>query len=268
QIAEIAAGLDYLHSLYIVHGDIKGVNILVDESLQCRLADFGLAAATGESLNTTSSSSGAIKGSLRWMAPEIYTSLQNKPESDRRSRDVYAFACTIYEIMTGQPPFHELLEVALIYHIMVLKIRPERPINVWCPDNLWNLVERCWADDPKQRPRAVQLHAYLKKLLHLRDTGSKSGSTMFLDGMYTEQVATNDTVEADFTPTPPSTPLRQPTENESLAASTHALDSSVLEATSSTNRVPEGELRNPDLKRTYSGNSVKVRQVCAVTVFR
>ncbi|ESK88480.1 serine threonine-protein kinase nrc-2 [Moniliophthora roreri MCA 2997] len=258
-IAEIAAGLDYLHSLYIVHGDIKGVNILVDESLQCRLADFGLAAATGESLNTTSNS-GAIKGSLRWMAPEIYTSTQNESESDKRSRDVYAYACTIYEIMTGRPPFHHLLEVALIYHIMVLKMRPERPIDAWCPDNLWNLVERCWADDPKQRPRTVHLHAYLKKLLHLRDTGNENGSAMFLDDMYTEQVATtNDTVGADFTPSPPS-PLRRATKNESLTAPTHALDSSVLEAVSDTNRVPEEELRKPDLKRTYSGNSVKIRQ--------
>ncbi|KAI3601258.1 hypothetical protein WG66_013258 [Moniliophthora roreri] len=201
---EIAAGLQYLHSLGIVHGDIKGVNILVDNNLQCCLADFGLAAAATESQNITSAS-GAIKGSLRWLAPEVYMSVQNGPEKDKCPRDVYAFACTIYEIMTGQPPFHDLLEAALIYHVLMLKARPERPTDVWCPDNVWNLVERCWAEDPQQRPRTEQVHAFLKELMSLRNVGNNAESGIVL----VEQVAkTRDTLdypvadEVDTTPTP------------------------------------------------------------------
>ncbi|EEB94877.1 hypothetical protein MPER_06241 [Moniliophthora perniciosa FA553] len=57
----------------ITHGDIKGANILVDDHLHCRLADFGLAAGAGETQIMHTTTSGGVKGSLRWMAPEIYT---------------------------------------------------------------------------------------------------------------------------------------------------------------------------------------------------
>ncbi|KAK7041456.1 hypothetical protein VNI00_009322 [Paramarasmius palmivorus] len=179
-ICEISAGLEYLHSVEVVHGDIKGVNILVDDTFQCRLADFGLAAATSDTQITTSNS-GTIKGSLRWMAPEVFMGVQSGTERNKYPRDVYSYACTVYEIMTEQPPFHGLLEAALIYHLMVLKARPERPVDGWCPDNVWNLVERSWAEDPQQRPRSDQVHTYLKELLRIRDSGDISKPELVLE---------------------------------------------------------------------------------------
>ncbi|KAF9262807.1 kinase-like protein [Marasmius fiardii PR-910] len=104
-IQEIAAGLRYLHSRSpkIVHGDIRGANILVDEDFSCRLADFGLSMeASGTTLIETST--GGMKGSVRWMAPEGFeTSTERDSKEDRSSRDIYAYACTIFEIMTGRP---------------------------------------------------------------------------------------------------------------------------------------------------------------------
>ncbi|KAK7041455.1 serine/threonine protein kinase, AGC [Paramarasmius palmivorus] len=175
-ISEISAGLEYLHSLNIVHGDIKGVNILVDDKSQCRLADFGLAAATGESHNTTSS--GGLRGTIRWLAPEVFA---NTPTKDKRPRDIYAYACTIYEIMALRPPFYDLVEPAVLLQVVVLKKRPERPIDAWCPDNIWDLVERCWAEETEQRLQAEHVHAYLEKLLKLREMGNVGASELLFE---------------------------------------------------------------------------------------
>ncbi|KAL0571100.1 hypothetical protein V5O48_010856 [Marasmius crinis-equi] len=171
-VYEIACGLKYLHSLSpsIVHGDIKGANILVDEYFRCRLADFGLADAAAETTMIHATPSGVIKGSIRWMAPEMYAfttgmNVENKPKQDRLPQDIYAFACTVLEIMTGKPPFHDLIDPAVMYQVSVCHIRPKRPLRGWCPDHIWNLVELCWHEDPATRPRAKALQSYLQNLL-------------------------------------------------------------------------------------------------------
>ncbi|KAJ8083461.1 hypothetical protein PM082_009335 [Marasmius tenuissimus] len=85
-IKEIAAGLEYLHSRspVIVHGDIRGANILVDEGFNCCLADFGLSREALTGTTTFESSTGGMKGSLRWMAPEGFLlSASNNLREDR-----------------------------------------------------------------------------------------------------------------------------------------------------------------------------------------
>ncbi|THV05931.1 kinase-like protein, partial [Dendrothele bispora CBS 962.96] len=71
-ISEIAAGLNYLHNLSrpIVHGDIRGANILVNLDSRCCLADFGLSLATETTQGFTTTSDG-VKGCARWLAPEL-----------------------------------------------------------------------------------------------------------------------------------------------------------------------------------------------------
>ncbi|KAF9259561.1 kinase-like protein [Marasmius fiardii PR-910] len=170
-ICEIMAGLEYLHSFSppIVHGDIKGDNILVSEDHRCVLADFGLATTSTETRSMKHTTSGVIRGSIRWMAPELYVGTDgasNDKKEDKTPRDTYAFACTVLEIMTGKPPFSNLtLDAAVIYQVSVRRIRPERPAEGWCPDHIWKLVELCWDEDPLKRPRAKALHSYLESLV-------------------------------------------------------------------------------------------------------
>ncbi|KAG7094582.1 hypothetical protein E1B28_005408 [Marasmius oreades] len=170
-ICEIMAGLEYLHTLSppIAHGDIKGANILVDEEHHCRLADFGLAAISAETMTMIHTTTGVIKGSIRWMAPELYAfatgTVEKNAKEDRTPRDIYAFACTVLEMLTGKPPFSNLIDAAVIYQVSVRRIRPERPSEGWCPNHIWNLVESCWDEDPLKRPRAKALHMYLQQLM-------------------------------------------------------------------------------------------------------
>ena len=90
QIQEAAAGIAYLHRSGIVHGDIKGANILVSDDVHSLLCDFGLAR---EQQNNTSTEMQGI-GTVRWQSPELLRSGAGKTFKS----DIWAFAMTIYEV--------------------------------------------------------------------------------------------------------------------------------------------------------------------------
>ncbi|THU92119.1 kinase-like protein, partial [Dendrothele bispora CBS 962.96] len=143
-IREIAEGLSYLHGLDppIVHGDIKGSNVLISDDFHCCLADFGLSFIETQSNNT--SSSAHIHGSVRWLAPELMNPDIVPTETGcSKTRDIYAFGCTVVEVLTGRPPFPEY-KMDLHVMIQVLKgNRPPRPRE--CFEELWTLIQRCWS---------------------------------------------------------------------------------------------------------------------------
>ncbi|KAL0069377.1 hypothetical protein AAF712_003397 [Marasmius tenuissimus] len=200
KILDISAGMAYLHECEIVHGDIKGANVLVNEAGRALLADFGLAITVAESTTRAKPSTSEMKGSIRWMAPELFRSSNGiratmgggKDRTYKFSRDVYAFACTVLEVrplfyshawlayelveqvITGKPPFAELTDLTVMYEVMVNNARPSRPspANDWCPDNVWALNQRCWAQRSQDRPKASEVHGFLSRLVSLRDSGA------------------------------------------------------------------------------------------------
>ncbi|MGA2601968.1 MAG: serine/threonine-protein kinase, partial [Bryobacteraceae bacterium] len=97
---QLAAGIDAAHAAGVIHRDLKPSNvILVDESGGPRavITDFGLARQTsGQSVTQLS---GAVAGTLRYMAPE-----QIEGRADQRS-DLYTLAIILYELVTGELPF-------------------------------------------------------------------------------------------------------------------------------------------------------------------
>ncbi|KAJ3932141.1 MAG: kinase-like domain-containing protein [Lentinula lateritia] len=128
-ISQVANGLQYLHGLDppIIHGDIRGANILVMDDFNCCLADFGLALVTeSPSLHEKSLN---LRGSVRWMSPEIldpklFHLIQPK------SRDIYAFGCTVVEILSGKVPFQDIkYDVAVISQVL-RGCRPEIPASL------------------------------------------------------------------------------------------------------------------------------------------
>ncbi|KAL0570916.1 hypothetical protein V5O48_011042 [Marasmius crinis-equi] len=142
--------------------EIIAANVLVAPDHTCRLADFGLARIAYESTMIETTTSGARNGSLRWMAPELFVipevSSGIVSSKDSAPCDIYAYGCTVLEIITGKPPFSELTEAQFVARIaMARNVRPRRPAYPevpWCPDNVWGLLEQCWATDPLERPTA------------------------------------------------------------------------------------------------------------------
>jgi serine/threonine protein kinase len=89
-----------LHSNKVVHCDLKGANVLVDEATQkVKLTDFGCAKLFESSISH-SDMNGAIRGSLAWMAPEV---LMNK--GIRRKADIWSLGCLVIEMAVGGNPW-------------------------------------------------------------------------------------------------------------------------------------------------------------------
>ncbi|KAJ7367285.1 kinase-like domain-containing protein [Mycena albidolilacea] len=163
-LLQIAEGLAYLHSMDIVHGDLRGTNILVADDWSIRLADFGLASAVGDDAGTTftaHASSASHAGSLRWFAPELI--LPKLFECERFVRtpasDVYAFACVCVEFHTGKPPFSGVSPDVAAMLKVVAGERPARPATM--SDRLWGIATAAWAHKYLDRPGLKEIVEYI-----------------------------------------------------------------------------------------------------------
>ncbi|KAJ7609208.1 kinase-like domain-containing protein [Mycena polygramma] len=151
---QIAQGLEYLHSMNIVHGDLRGTNILVSDDGSACLSDFGLATTISDNDSTAGglTSSSNHGGSVRWFAPELIEPKAFGCERFCRTTasDVYAYACVCLELHTGNPPFAKVTpEVAAMLKIIAGE-RPEQPPTMSA--TLWELVSAAWVADFRARP--------------------------------------------------------------------------------------------------------------------
>ncbi|KAJ7823031.1 kinase-like protein, partial [Mycena leptocephala] len=154
-LRDISLGLEYLHSRKIYHGDLKGINVLVENSGRASLCDFGLARLKADTTaHTRVVDAPQIQGSRNWMAPELLNGSRQRPPSD-----VYAFGMTVYELYTDEIPLFSVPYADLVDLVGRRGGRPERPEpgeGRPIPEELWELVEQCWAADPHKRPTATQ----------------------------------------------------------------------------------------------------------------
>jgi len=175
-IKGIASGLHYLHSEGIVHGDVRGENVLVDETGCPRITDFGLSRL--RSTHGKRSSTDSIKGGvLRFQAPELVWPESFQGEGAEycngeltTKSDIYALAITCIQIFIGKPPFSGLPDHKILFGVVSENLRPERPRGKFeepnserskgklkepdeePDDDLWALIQQAWARHPKDRP--------------------------------------------------------------------------------------------------------------------
>ncbi|KAJ7493663.1 kinase-like domain-containing protein [Mycena latifolia] len=151
---EIAEGLDYLHSMNIVHGDLRGANILISDDGSACLSDFGLTTTISDADSTTGARSSSTNhgGSLRWLAPELITPLRFGCEKFARTpaSDVYAYGCTCVELYTGSPPFSQATTDGAVILAIIAGERPAQPQTM--SEDLWKLVTAAWVPDFRARP--------------------------------------------------------------------------------------------------------------------
>ncbi|KAH8101244.1 kinase-like domain-containing protein [Cristinia sonorae] len=158
-IHQVGRGLAYLHSEHVVHGALRGSNVLIDEEWGVRLADYdqaGILLQLGE--DTSSRAEEAAHRVLRWMPPEICEGAHITTTTD-----IYSFACLCLEMYTCKDPFAEVTgETRFTRSLASGALIPIRP-SVYdgacaeVPDSLWALMEECWKRQPMQRPTATQL---------------------------------------------------------------------------------------------------------------
>ncbi|XP_019193358.1 PREDICTED: mitogen-activated protein kinase kinase kinase 2-like [Ipomoea nil] len=157
---QIAQGLDYLHSVGVVHCDIKGRNILVGNS-GVKIADLGCS----KRLNPAGRGSAAASiggGTPMFMAPEV---AQGKEQGF--AADIWALGCTVIEMATGgSSPWPNFTggPAALLYHIAFSGESP--PVPDFLSDKAKDFLEKCLRRDPGERWTAKQLlkHPFLQEI--------------------------------------------------------------------------------------------------------
>jgi len=163
----VGRGLAYVHSQGIVHGDLKGNNVLVDDEGHPRVMDFGLSYDLGEpTLDTTSM---MFCGNVRWLAPERLDPEHfglSSSASRSTASDVYALGMLIYEVFSGKIPFFETkYNVPLVGRIKDGE-RPSHPGDLARPglsDDLWIFVCKCWEGKWSDRPDAKELEVVVQR---------------------------------------------------------------------------------------------------------
>ncbi|KAJ7656701.1 kinase-like domain-containing protein [Mycena rosella] len=146
---QIAQGIQYLHSQpeKIVHGDLRGRNVLVAKDGSARIIDFGYSRSSVASIHLSRGG-----GSIRWMAPEL---VNDHPSVQTFASDVYAFGCLCAELYTLKDPFSNIPHEYRVVRDILQGKRPERPTeNPLMTDGLWEFVNTCWLEKPAARPSA------------------------------------------------------------------------------------------------------------------
>lgn len=167
-VAAVCAGLHAAHELEdvdgsplnVIHRDVSPQNVLISTSGHIKVADFGVAKASGQLHAPTMT--GEVKGKLSYMAPEQVTS----KDIDRRV-DIFALGCVLYEITLGERPFHGVDALATMYKI--IEGEPDRPTlkDPNYPSELEEIVLKALAKDREQRfQTAEEMRQALERWLH------------------------------------------------------------------------------------------------------
>jgi hypothetical protein len=146
--AELSSALAAAHDAGVVHCDVKPSNVLFAADGSVRLADFGIARATGMTSGTLDS----IEGSLTYVPPELLDGY--RPSA---ANDVYSLALTLGFAQSGNPPYPEGLTLAQAV-AAVQSGRPSVELDRYPLDHeTEGLLERSYAKDPETRPHSSEL---------------------------------------------------------------------------------------------------------------
>ncbi|KAJ3553050.1 hypothetical protein NP233_g12734 [Leucocoprinus birnbaumii] len=154
-IYDIAVGIQYLQSANLVHGDLKGLNVLVNDAGRACITDFGLSSLRTDSTLSRAFGASTIRGcSYRWASPELVDGKRPTMASD-----IWAFGCVCYEVLSGQYPFSEChADPEIILKLIRGTLPATKPLDLsQMEEALWNLILRCWAIEPQRRPTCQEI---------------------------------------------------------------------------------------------------------------
>jgi serine/threonine protein kinase len=151
-LAGLVLGLRYIHSKDIIHQSIKPSNLLIDDNIRVRIADF--ASARFEDCGTIST---GVSGSYVYSTPEALEDVEERYVPTKNG-DVFSFGLVLYEILVGESAFPK----GNAMRIVKLHSEGWRPaIPAWIHPIVRTLIEQCWSKKPHERPSFDEIYAVL-----------------------------------------------------------------------------------------------------------
>lgn len=181
---DVSHAMVYLHP-GIVHRDLKSHNVLLDADGRAKVCDFGIAKFKERTFLSTVNGQA---GTPAYMAPELFDG-----GSVTEKVDVYSFGILLWECLTGQIPWHDVPSpMQIIYYVGVLNQRPKMPVIA--PENLKQLIQECWKENPKDRPTFKEI---LVRLLEMQQQMWSDGTGTFTADTSCDNVATQQQEETN-----------------------------------------------------------------------
>ncbi|KAK1943389.1 putative serine/threonine-protein kinase gdt2 [Phytophthora citrophthora] len=165
-LAQAAQGIAKMHSIGIVHGDLKCDNILITGNPpKAKICDFDrsfdwIALKNKRLVKGTAKKAGIeITDAIRYLAPECVEGKLPNSKSD-----VYSFGMTIYHALVGKSPYYEITNDEELEGCKLDRELPERDENL-ISDEAWDLITQCCDGTPDQRPAMTKVVEALRSLL-------------------------------------------------------------------------------------------------------
>ncbi|KAG8923379.1 hypothetical protein FRC02_011172 [Tulasnella sp. 418] len=151
---DVVNGLQYLHSISIAHGDLKGENVLVDVEGRARLCDFGMSGFIDEAIRITgfTTTNAHMGGTDRFMCPEL---LEDEPKST--ATDVWALGCLILQILTDEVPYQHINRRQAVLSAIMRGELPAKDRGYVIDELLWRCIRACWSKSPNDRPAVADI---------------------------------------------------------------------------------------------------------------
>ncbi|XP_075065726.1 serine/threonine-protein kinase 10 [Mixophyes fleayi] len=199
---QMLEALAYLHSMKIIHRDLKAGNVLLTQDGAIKLADFGVSAKNVKTLQRRDS----FIGTPYWMAPEVVMCETMKDAPYDYKADIWSLGITLIEMAQIEPPHHELNPMRVL-----LKIAKSEPPTLSAPSK-WSqgfrdFLKTALEKNPETRPSAVQLleHPFVRKAVNnrvLRDLVAEAKAEVL------DEIEDNGEMDDEESPDPQSPPTK------------------------------------------------------------